>query len=133
MIRIFSNIIPFKGFLAMTVWPFVFIRKELKRKYNETTDRHEHIHAEQQKEVLLAAIMLACITFGCTGSWLALLWLPLYLYLYLTEWLLRTIFGNGDAYLNISFEKEAYKHESDPNYIQNRHPFAWISILILPD
>lgn len=46
MIKIFSNIIPFEGFLAMTVWPFVFIRKELRQKYTATVDRHEHIHAE---------------------------------------------------------------------------------------
>jgi hypothetical protein len=128
MIKIFSNIIPFKGFLAMTVWPFVFIRKELKEKYNDTVDRHEHIHAEQQKEVLMVAMVLTLATAVWTGSAWALMWLPLYFYLYIGEWLLRSIFSKEDAYLDISFEKEAYKHENDPDYLPQRIPFAWLFI-----
>jgi hypothetical protein len=128
MIKIFSNIIPFKGFLALTVWPVVFIRKEFRQKYTETVDRHEHIHAEQQKEVLAVAIMLTLYTLAWTGSWLSLLWLPLYFYIYIVEWLLRLAFGKGNAYRNISFEREAYSHEDESDYIQKRTPFAWICL-----
>jgi hypothetical protein len=128
MIKIFSNIIPFEGFLAMTVWPVVFVRKELRQKYNDTVDRHENIHAEQQKEVLMVAMVLTLATAAWTDSWLSLLWLPLYFYIYFTEWLLRSIFSKEDAYLDISFEKEAYKHEYDPDYLPQRIPFAWLFI-----
>jgi hypothetical protein len=112
----------------MTVWPFVFIRKELKEKYTATVDRHENIHAEQQKEVLMVAMVLTLATAVWTGSWLSLLWLPLYFYIYFTEWLLRSIFSKEDAYLDISFEKEAYIHEYDPDYLPQRIPFAWLFI-----
>jgi hypothetical protein len=128
MIKIFSNIIPFKGFLAMTVWPVVFIRKELREKYTATVDRHENIHAEQQKEVLMVAIVLTLATAAWTGSAWALMWLPLYFYIYFTEWLLRSIFSKENAYLDISFEKEAYIYEYDPDYLPQRIPFAWLFI-----
>jgi hypothetical protein len=128
MIKIFSNIIPFKGFQAMTVWPVVFIRQELREKYTATVDRHENIHAEQQKEVLMVAIVFTLATAVWTDSWLSLLWLPLYFYIYFTEWLMRSIFSKEDAYLDISFEKEAYKHENDPDYLPQRIPFAWLFI-----
>ena len=126
MIKIFSNIIPFEGFLAMTVWPVVFIRKELREKYTATVDRHENIHAEQQKEVLMVAIVLIMATAVWTGSAWALMWLPLYFYLYIAEWLLRLAFGDNDAYRHISFEMEAYNHEDEPCYLQQRVPFNWL-------
>ena len=125
MIKIFSNIIPFEGFLAMTVWPLVFIRKEYRQKYTETVDCHEQIHAEQQKEVIAVAIVLTLSTAVWTGSAWTLMWLPLYFYLYIVEWLLRLIFG-GDAYRNISFEREAYSHEEDKEYLRMRKHFAWL-------
>ena len=68
MIKIFSNIIPFEGFLAMTVWPVVFVRKELREKYTATVDRHENIHVEQQKEVLMVAIVLIMATAAWTKA-----------------------------------------------------------------
>lgn len=50
--------------------------------------------------------------------------LYLFFYLcYLVEWLVR-IPMPGDAYRNISFEKEAYDKQDDPGYIEGRKHFA---------
>ena len=43
--KIYSNIIPFEGYLAVTIWPFVFIRKELAHKFTPAAERHSWIPA----------------------------------------------------------------------------------------
>lgn len=48
---IYNKIIPFKGFKAITIWPFIFVRKECS--FNEVDLNHENIHGKQQKELLL--------------------------------------------------------------------------------
>lgn len=65
---------------------------------------HERIHSAQQRE---------------------LLWLPFYL-LYFLEWLVRLIIcRNFDkAYRSISFEKEAYTHDHDLEYLKHRKSFS---------
>jgi len=81
---------PAKGFNAITHWPFVFYKKD-----NLIMRRHESIHGEQQKELLIVFFYL----------------------IYFIEWIFK-------GYRGISFEKEAYKHQSDPNYLKNRKHFA---------
>ena len=102
MITIYNNIIPFKGFRAITLWPFIFIRKGCE--FNEIHLNHENIHGRQQLELLI---------------------IPFYL-IYLIEWLVRLIItGNSHkAYRDISFEKEAYTNEKDLEYLNNRKWFA---------
>lgn len=70
---------------------------------------HERIHTSQQKEMLF---------------------LPFYLF-YIFEWLIRLLqYRNQNrAYMNISFEREAYKFGHDLNYLQIRKPFAWLRFL----
>ena len=46
---IYNNIIPFKGYKAITLWPFIFARKPL----NEIDINHEEIHGKQQLELLV--------------------------------------------------------------------------------
>lgn len=101
---IYNSIIPFKGFIAMNLFGFLFVRKELKSRMNETVIQHEQIHTEQMKE---------------------LLYLPFYI-IYLFEWLflLFKYFDNKKAYRNVSFEKEAYTYEEDLGYLKRRKHFA---------
>lgn len=97
--------IPFKGYKAMTFFPFIFVRKDVS--FNDVDLNHENIHGRQQVEMLL---------------------IPFYIW-YVVEYLIRLlIYGfNGDkAYRNISFEREAYENETDFNYLRNRKHFAWI-------
>ncbi|MCP9764410.1 hypothetical protein [Lacihabitans soyangensis] len=85
--------------LGIAVWPFVLVKTKTPGK---TILNHERIHLRQQVEMLV---------------------LPFYFW-YLFEWLVLYIkYRNIDkAYRNISFEKEAYKNESNMNYLKNR-PF----------
>ncbi|MBR5331729.1 MAG: hypothetical protein IKV32_00310 [Muribaculaceae bacterium] len=65
---------------------------------------HELIHTAQQKE---------------------LLWIPFYI-AYIIEWLFKLIkYRNSHrAYMDISFEKEAYTHGHDLSYLSHRKHFA---------
>ncbi len=99
---IYNNIIPFKGFAAINLFGVLFVRKGVfvsPRMLN-----HEAIHTAQMKE-------LGYILF--------------YL-LYFAEWLYRLIIyrDSHTAYRNVSFEKEAYAHQWDFQYLDNREKFA---------
>lgn len=101
---IYNNIIPFKGFKAVNLFGLLFARKGAS--INETTINHESIHTEQMKE---------------------LLYLPFYVW-YAIEWLIR-LFMKGNAYRNISFEREAYANEKDFDYLSKRKHFSFFSYI----
>lgn len=107
MITIKNSLIPFKGFSAITLWPFVFVRKDARMA--ATTIRHENIHGEQQKEMLIVFFLL---------------W-------YGIEWLVKLCYYRNSitAYKNISFEREAYSNESNIVYLDERKPFAWFKYI----
>ena len=67
---------------------------------------HERIHTAQQRE---------------------LLFIPFYI-IYLIEWFIRLMLyrSSKKAYYNISFEREAYRHGKDLNYLKNRKHYSWI-------
>lgn len=101
-----NNIIPFKGFTAITLWPFIFVRKDEEKYYTDVVARHENIHGEQQKEMLIVFFLL---------------W-------YGIEWLIKWAYYRNrmTAYKNISFEREAYANQHGVTYTDSRKPFAWI-------
>ena len=125
---VFNDIIPFKGFLSMCLWPFIFVRNSAASRYNTVVNNHEHIHAEQQKEMLAVGLVLAAILslLGC--GWWSLLALPLFFWWYGIEWLfLLVMYGDGHkAYRSILVEREAYDHEKDLDYLAHRKRFAWL-------
>lgn len=138
---IVNDIFPFKGFSAMTIWPFCFMRKECYLKWvgeyclkwvgtpkMDTVMNHEGIHAEQQKEMLPVAMILAALLAALGCGWWSLLALPLYFWWYIAEWFVRLLCQRR-AYYNISFEREAYAHESHYDYCEERRPFAWLGWL----
>ena len=101
---VYNNIIPFKGYLAMCIFPFIFVRKDA-RSLKTTDINHETIHGKQQIEML---------------------WVLFFLW-YGIEWFVRWVaygFDGHLAYKNISFEQEAYLHEDDLIYLNNRKLFA---------
>lgn len=89
----------------MTIWPFIFVRRECTM--DDVDINHERIHMRQQMEMLVIPFLL---------------W-------YIIEWLLRSIFGTGNAYRNISFEREAYAYEKNMEYLTWRKFWAWIRFL----
>lgn len=96
MIVLKNNIIPVKPYDAMALWPFIFVRKDTK--VTEELLNHERIHVRQQLELLIVPFLL---------------W-------YVVEFVIRTLFGNGNAYRNICFEREAYENENDMEYLDHR-------------
>lgn len=101
---IYSNIIPFPGFKAVNLFGFVFVRKGLEM--SEKDLNHEAIHTAQMKEMLYVFFYL---------------W-------YFIEWVIR-LFQKGNAYRNISFEKEAYANDEDFAYLNDREPYSWFEYL----
>ena len=73
-------------------------------------------------------ILLLC--FDLSAWWLVLAGLAFYLW-YGVEWLVRAVRlkDAGRAYKTVSFEREAYSNEDDPNYIENSNYFAWVKYL----
>ena len=71
---------------------------------NKHVINHELIHSAQQRE---------------------LLWVPFYI-IYLIEWIFRLCQFKSwhKAYMNISFEKEAYRNGNNLNYLKSRKCFA---------
>lgn len=87
---------------AITIYPWVFTREVV----SEETLNHERIHLAQQKELFI---------------------IPFFL-LYLLEWIIKL--PSGDAYKNISFEREAYENQSNKNYLYSRTKFSFLKYII---
>lgn len=85
---------------GIAIYPFIFYKhKELRK--NKAFINHESIHIRQQFELLI---------------------LPFYIW-YFVEYGIRLIQYKGnqnEAYLNISFEREAYANEDNLDYLKNR-------------
>lgn len=107
---VYNNIIPFKGYLAMCIFPFIFVRKDARR-LTVNDINHEKIHGRQQIE---------------------LLWIVFFVW-YMVEYIVRLIaygFNQRKAYRNISFEQEAYSNESNLDYLRTRKHFAWLKYVL---
>ena len=129
---IYNDIIPLKGFQAITILPFIFARKKYKE-LAEHVVNHESIHLRQQLEVLVVASAVmasAILAFGLSWWWLCIVPFAYYI-LYCIEYVIRLCaYGRGhEAYRNISFEQEAFLNERDFCYPKSRMAFAWVKYL----
>ena len=97
-----------KGFSGLSVYPFVIV-SERKYRDNRGFINHEKIHIRQQIEMLV---------------------LPFFIW-YVLEYFVRLIqYKNRNlAYRNISFEREAYKNESDLHYLKTRRFWTFLHYL----
>jgi len=97
-----------KGYIGLTIFPFVFL-KYSDLKTNRYLVNHEKIHLRQQLELLILPF------FVC----------------YSLEFLIRLIkYRNWHlAYKNISFEREAYAHEKDLNYLKSRSFWSFLTYI----
>ncbi|QJD98339.1 hypothetical protein HH214_07945 [Mucilaginibacter robiniae] len=89
---------------GMAVYPFILVQKPTDA-HDPVIIRHETIHMKQAEELFI---------------------IPFYL-LYLLNYLFNLYkYRNHDqAYLNIVFEREAYRCERDSTYLQHRRLWAW--------
>lgn len=133
MIKVFNKLIPFDGYLAITIWPFCFIRSDAKKPFNEIDENHEEIHGRQQVEFLIASAVIMCAVILVSGiSWWWMFLSPvLYFVWYVLEYFIRCLIyeDSSEGYRNISFEQEAYMNEADLQYLSHRKPFSWIKYL----
>ncbi|QNN45153.1 hypothetical protein H9L23_21820 [Pedobacter roseus] len=89
----------------MAIFPFILLKSE-RLKSDPEMINHETIHLRQQLELLI---------------------LPFYL-LYLFNYLINLFKyrNHHQAYRNIIFEKEAYHHDTNLNYLKNGNWYGWI-------
>lgn len=105
---IYNKYLPLKGYVAINLFGLIFARKEFKP-LSRITENHERIHTAQMRE---------------------LLYLFFYLF-YVIEWIVR-LFQYRDrkeAYLNISFEREAYVNQSNTDYLKSRKDYQNLKYL----
>lgn len=110
-----NNILPPKGFKALTLGPFIFVKKGTA--LNKKDLNHEAIHWEQYKELLIAGFLI--------------LYVLEYIVRFCIPWLI-TEEGrrySDRVYHSLSFEKEAYLHAEDMAYLKKRKHFNWIRLL----
>ena len=103
--RIIENsILPPRGFKCINLFGVLFVRKGT---YMRDVDlNHEAIHTAQMKEMLYVFFYI---------------W-------YVIEWIIR-LFKKGNAYRNISFEREAYHNQSYLLYLDESKCFSWLDYL----
>ena len=96
--------LPFGGdFLAINLCGLIFALRDL----SPEELNHERIHTAQQRE---------------------LLFLPFFLW-YAAEWLVLMVrYRNRmEAYYRIRFEREAYRHQAEPDYLARRRHYRYLS------
>ena len=123
MIQILNRYIPFGKFKAMAVWPFIFIRRD--KEFRDIDLRHEVIHGEQQKELLLVGFY---VLYGLFFLWESLRCLcdkhrgqaPVGIkprnYIHRVEH-------------TIIFEREAYAMQNNEAYMKHRPWYAWTEFI----
>ena len=121
---IYNKFIPFKGFYAITVIKWIFVREEYKyldglSVYDKMIN-HESIHEQQ----------ILDFTPKIFPKWLRYTIGSICFYpLYGLEWLFKLIpclIKNKSAYRSLCAEQEAFKNEADSNYINKREKLAWL-------
>ena len=132
LIKIYTAHFPKEGFTALTIVPFIFVRKDRKDKFVDFAEWHETTHALQQIEVGIIGIILTIVFLLAGFGWWSLICLPLFFELYCLEWMIKLPFCKFDtkrAYMSISTEQEAYGHQDDSIYNSTRRHFAWIKYI----
>ena len=112
---IYNNIIPFKGYCAVTVFDNIFARSKYKENgLSKRTINHESIHMAQSRD----------FGIGFFGYFIFYIW-------YLLEWIFKlpsALLGYA-PYRSISFEQEAFTNEYNYEYLKTRKRFSWIKYL----
>lgn len=101
---LYSKHFPPGSFGAINLFGVIIARKG----YGKLTDaeiNHEYIHTRQMVEMLVIFFYIS----------------------YLIEWIVRLIQYRNmfDAYVNISYEREAYRNMYNIEYLKKRRPFTF--------
>ena len=117
-----NKYIPFPGYKAINLFGVLFVKNNAK--IDGVTLNHESIHSRQFVE-LMVLFAVATVFIRC--------WLPVFapfaFYVwYIVEWLIRLL-KKGNAYRNISFEREAYANQGDFSYLKGRGWFGFLKYI----
>ncbi|EID76175.1 hypothetical protein W5A_04494 [Imtechella halotolerans K1] len=95
-------------FSGLAFWPFIVVKNTELTK-DSVVILHERIHLKQQAELLVLLFYI---------------W-------YILEWLYRSACHKSFylGYKNISFEREAYTHETNSLYLKNRRKYAFLQYM----
>lgn len=141
MRKIFYNSIVAKILLCIsacttiTVGCFICTKKS---SLPQRTINHESTHVCQFNElfVLISAIVMLLVWICNAPSVLLILPFVSWWCFYGLEWLIRMFvnlfkgkFDCFTVYKALTFEREAYGHEHDDHYVENRKYFAWLRYL----
>lgn len=98
-----NSLIPFKGYKALTILKWIFVRPDSIMWQRDYT--HEAIHNRQQREITLV----------------------LFLLIYVLEYIIKLLctFNHRRAYRSISFEQEAYANEGNIAWPDSRIRYNW--------
>lgn len=97
-----------KNFNGITLWPFVVLKDD-SLKDDAVFLNHERIHLRQQAELL---VLFFYVWYGL-------------------EFMVRLLQYRNKfmAYKNISFEREAYRYETDFSYLKSRRIFGFLRFM----
>lgn len=119
----FSSVIPARGYAAINLFGFIIVRKEFKSlmtgHWMRIIINHESIHSEQYKELLFLPFLI----------WYGLEFLLKYIYILVSQYRYRIKSHRSNwelAYRSISLEQEAYKYETDYEYLNTRKRYNWL-------
>ncbi|MFW6225765.1 MAG: hypothetical protein ACOC3V_02245 [bacterium] len=94
----FVRLITGKNITGITLAPFgIYLREDVYDRQDKKTINHEKIHWQQQLELLI---------------------IPFYIF-YIIFWIFY-------GYRNMPFEREAYEHDRDFEYLKNRKMYSWV-------
>lgn len=90
---------------------------------------HEKIHAQQWWEIFIPTL-IATLLWHPNSWWVYIIPPFLFLIIYISNYLLNRIkMKHMYAYKNILMEKEAYFHQSQLNYLDQRTRFKWVTFI----
>lgn len=118
---VYNNVLPFWGFKAMTIGPWIFCRQGTE--LTSVDINHEAIHWEQYKELLIVVFpfvyiilfsieLVACAINHDRGK--------------IKNNRKNNVFKR--TYRSIALEREAYEHENDMEYVARRPLWNWMKI-----
>lgn len=117
-----NKYIPFPGYKAINLFGVLFVKNNAK--IDGVTLNHESIHSRQFVELM---VLFAVATVFI--RWWLPVFAPFAFYVwYIVEWLIRLL-KKGNAYRNISFEREAYANQGDFSYLKGRGWFNFLKYL----
>ena len=117
-----NKILPPKGYEAIAIFPFIFVRKDID--FDSKDLNHEKIHLFQQKTLIIISllILIPVIWYFSLPWWFILL-------SYFTFYILYGIFCLIYGYRNTPFEKEAYDSDDNLNYLDDIKLLGWLNHL----